>query len=171
MSRKPTRSGSDARPAPPVDEALSALFRRSVRAVVALLVRLVAVGLLTALLDTQLPALRRNRPLVDAVAGMLVLYPFFTALGRNAAWRIALGRAYVREERWAEAERTLHPFRLRTHQVFDAAGEGLYWLARAQSGLGRADEAARLYGLVARHGRGEWQARAAAEIAAKRAVS
>lgn len=153
-------------PLPPVDEALAALARRELRAVILLIARLIAVAVLITLLEMQVPALRRAPFLPEAVGGALILWPFFTARGRNAAWRIALGRSYARAKRWAEAERTLRPFARRAALGFDAAGEGAYWLAVAQRALGREEEARRLFQSVARTGRGEWKTRAEAQSAA-----
>ena len=90
-------------PLPPVDAALAALARRELRALVLLVARLIAVAVLIALLETQIPALRRAPFLPGAVGGALILWPFFTARGQSAAWRIALGRSYARAKRWPEA--------------------------------------------------------------------
>jgi hypothetical protein len=126
-------------------------------------VRLVAVAILTSLLEARIPALQGRALLLDAVGAVLVLWPFYTALGRIFAWRIALGRAYARERRWAEAERTLRPLARVRYQVFDATGEGAYWLGVALRGLGRNQEAGHLFRSVARQRRGTWQEKAAAE--------
>lgn len=153
--------------APPVEEALRALLRRDVRAVVSLLVGVVAVAILVSLLFAQSAALRQSRAVVEAAAGVLVLWPFFTAVGKNYAWRIALGRAYAHEERWADAARALAPLGRRARaQLFDATGEGTFWLACARRALGQNTEAARLFRLVARHRAGPWRERARAELAA-----
>jgi len=151
---------------PPVEAALAALARRSLGAVILLLARLVAAAILLVLLERQFPALRQGAGLLvlEAAAGALVLWPFFTALGRAAAWRIALGRSYARAERWIEAERTLLVFTRAAYQPFDAAGEGTYWLAVARRGLGREEEARRLFRSVARSRRGPWRARAEAAL-------
>lgn len=163
------KSRPEAAPAlPPVEEALATLARRNLRAVIHLAVRLVATAILLVLLEAQFPGLRRGpgRLVLEAGGGALVLWPFFTALGRAAAWRIALGRSYARAGRWSAAEQTLLPFTRAAYQPFDAAGEGTYWLATTRRALGHEDEARRLLEAVARSRRGEWQARAAAELAA-----
>jgi hypothetical protein len=147
---------------PPVDKALAELARRHLRAVIAMLVRVVALGILSAILAAQSPGLAKARLLMDAVAGGLALWPFFTALGRLYAWRIALGRAYVTEARFADAEQTLAPMMAGPRvRLFDATGEGAYWLAIAKRDLGKADEARSLLETVARdHAGSEWGARA-----------
>ena len=167
MSRKSTRSAPrSAAAAPPAEDALAALFRRNLRSVVALAVRVVAVGLLLALLERELPWVRRNRLFVEALGSVLVVWPFFTAVGRNAAWRIALGRAYVQEKRWAEAERALLPFSRRGYQPFDAGGEGAYWFAVTLRAIGRAEESRHLFRSIAQTRRGPWREKAEAELAA-----
>jgi hypothetical protein len=108
-----------------------------VRAVVFVFVRLVGLALLVSVLAARSPWIEAHRAYFDAGAALLVVLPFFTALGRIFGWRIALGRAYVREGRWAEAERALAPFDRRrwTYHPFDAAGEGAYWLAVARDAV------------------------------------
>lgn len=149
---------------------MAALFRRNVRAAVFLLVRLVAVGILLALLEATSPWVRQNRGFVDAGASVLVVWPFYTVVGRNAAWRIALGRSYVREARWAEAEQALAVFARFYAVPFDAAGEGAYWLGVTLRALDREQAARRLLLSVARGRRGSWQEKAEAALA-ERAVS
>lgn len=153
--------------APPVDEALNALFRRTVRAWVWLLVRIVALGLLVAVLSAQIAWVRQNRPIMDALSGVFALWPFFTGLGRIHSWRIALGRAYVQEKRWGDAERTLSHLTGYRARLFDAAGEGAYWLAVARRASSRPDEARRLFQQVAEsHPGSEWGEKARHELAA-----
>lgn len=156
--------GPDA--APPLESALAALSRRHLRAVLALLARIAALGLLMALLSSQSPALAKARVLMDAVAGALALWPFFTALGRLYGWRIALGRSYVRESRFADADCALSPLVVGLRaRLFDATGEGAYWLATARRGLGREAEARPLWETIAReHPVGEWGERARAAL-------
>lgn len=159
---------SAATASPPLDTALAALSRRTARAVASLLVRVVALGVLITLLVHEAPGLERVRGVLDAVGAALALWPFFTSLGRLYAWRIALGRAYIREERWEDAARTLAPFRHpRARLLFDAAGEGAYHLAVTRRALGQGDEARRLFSLVAGERRGPWSdaARTALESA------
>lgn len=148
--------------APPVEAALSGLVGRTVRAVVFVFVRLVGLALLVSVLAARSPWIEAHRAYFDAGAALLVVLPFFTALGRIFGWRIALGRAYVREGRWAEAERALAPFARRrwTYHPFDAAGEGAYWLAVARQQSGQGEPACRLFDLVARHGSALWRTQA-----------
>lgn len=120
---------------PPLDEALRALLRRQVRAVVWLLVRMLLLAMLTAWLVLLSPWLRQNRWLLDTPSGLLVLWPFVTAVGRNWLWRIALGRAYCQAGRFADAERTLRPLDGLQGRLFDAQGDGARALAEARSRL------------------------------------
>jgi hypothetical protein len=168
LSRSPTRpetSLTGAASAPTADDALRALARRGLRATVFLFVRLVGVALLVSIWEaTGTPGLQRVRLLVDGVAALLVVLPFFTAYGRIFAWRIALGRAYVGGKRWSDAERTLAPLDRKGYHPFDAAGEGAYWLALTRRAQGRDEEARRLLKLVARHGSGRWKSDADAAL-------
>lgn len=166
MSKK-TRVSAPPRTAPPIAEALAALTRRTLRAWVALFLRLLGVALLTTVLAFQIPWVAANKGLIDALSGVLVLWPFFTAIGRNLAWRIALGRAYAREARWAEAEQALALFARPHNQVFDATGEAAYWLALALREQGRTEAARRQFTTLAHSRRGEWAEKAAAELASE----
>lgn len=152
---------------PRIDEALAGLSRRTGWVIGSLVVRIVAVAALNTILAHQIPWLGRNRALLDALGGVLVLWPFFTALGRVYSWRIALGRTYAGEQRWEDADRTLSPFlHPRTRLFFDAAGEGIYWLAISRSALGRAEESRRLLQSLAGERRGVWSERARESLAA-----
>lgn len=158
-------SARAAAPAPPAAEAMAALTRRGARAVVFLFVRLVAVALFVTLVESQSPRMgRAARLLLEAAASLLVVLPFFTALGRIFGWRIALGRVYAQEERWAEAAHVLSVFARRGYHPFDARGEGAYWLALALRARGDTDEAQRLFRSVAETRAGEWRDRARAEL-------
>jgi hypothetical protein len=146
---------------PPRGEALAGLSRQTGWAIGSLIVRIVAVAALNTILAHQIPWLRQNRALLDALGGVLVLWPFFTALGRCYAWRIALGRTYAKEQRWEDADWTLTPFlHPRTRLFFDATGEGIYWLALSRSELGNKEDARRLLQRLAEERRGVWSDRA-----------
>jgi hypothetical protein len=164
--RKPSDGASAAKSAPPIDAALTELVRRSVRAGVWLVLRLVCAGFLLALVARQSPALAKAGAWLQPLAGLLVTLPFFTALGKNYAWRIALGRAYVAERRWSDAEKTLGVLTGARAALFDAAGEGRYHLAVARGALGRADDASRLFAEVAAQGAAAWREKARAEVGA-----
>jgi len=170
MPRRQAEPAPAAAPAdlPDPDRALRALAGRQALAVVFLLVRLFSLALLATLLVVQAPGLRPYRPLLDAVSILLALWPFLTAYGRSVGWRIALGRAYAGAGRWADAERTLAPLAGWRARPFDAAGEGLFWLAMALRARGSGSEARTLMGRVAAPGGGspEWQERARAELGA-----
>ncbi len=156
--------------APAASEALAALQRRTIRAVVFLFVRLVAVSVFITILTLRYPQLR-NSHLPDVVGILLVILPFFTAIGRGFAWRIALGRAYVGEGRWAEAEQALRVFDRAGYHPFDSHAEGAYWMAVTHRAQGRPEAARRLFGFVSRQGREPWQSRALAEAAAPDAAA
>ena len=146
---------------PPLKEALGGLSRRTGWAVGSMVVRIVAVAALNTILSHQIPSLAAHRVLLDARGGVLVLWPFFTALGRCYAWRIALGRTYAKEQRWDDARQTLSPFlHPRTRLFFDATGEGIYWLAMTRFALGSEEDAQRLLRRLADERRGVWSDRA-----------
>lgn len=158
----PLKKSSDAAAAtvasgPPLREALAGLSRRTGWAIGSLVVRIVAVAALNTILAHQIPWLAQNRPLLDAGGGVLVLWPFFTALGRGYAWRIALGRTYAREQRWSDTNQALAPFlHPRTRLFFDATGEGIYWLATACLALGETQKGRQLLQRLAGERRGVW---------------
>jgi hypothetical protein len=114
---------------PELSDALRELLRRQVRAVVWLVVRIIALSALSASLVISVPWLRTNRWLLDALSGVLVLWPLWGAVGRNWAWRIALGRAYQNAGRLADAEAVLKPLDGLQGALFDATGEGRKALA------------------------------------------
>lgn len=169
---KPAKPRAEARPArpadaaPPIETALPQLAQRSVRAAVWLVIRLVAVAVLTTMLVRQAPGLRSFRLVLDFIGALLVLVPFLTALGRNYGWRIRLGRAYATEERWADAETALGVLTGLRATLFDATGEGRYHLARVRRALGKREESARLFAEVAGQGSAEWREKAAREASA-----
>lgn len=140
--------------------ALPELSRRYVRQWVSLLVRIVALGVLTAILARQSPWLEQNRVLLDSLSGVLALWPFFTGMGKLYAWRIALGRRYAEAGRFADAAQALAPVGGIQGRLFDATGEGRYWLAVALHGIGKEAEAKELLSWVAALPGGEWAKRA-----------
>lgn len=109
---------------PELPDALRELWRRQIRAIVWLVVRIVAVAAISASLVISTPWLRTNRWILDAISGVLVLWPLWGTVGRNWAWRIALGRAYYNAGRHADAEAVLKPLSGLQGALFDATGEG-----------------------------------------------
>jgi hypothetical protein len=109
---------------PELSAALRELLRRQVRAVVWLVVRIVALSALSASLVMASPWLRTNRWLLDMLGGVLVLWPLWGSVGRNWAWRIALGKSYLAAGRFADAMAVLRPLDGLQGMLFDATGEG-----------------------------------------------
>ncbi|GAB4454603.1 MAG: hypothetical protein OHK0029_09390 [Armatimonadaceae bacterium] len=153
---------SQAASLPDIATAQTEFTRRHIRLWIALLLRVVGLGILTAILTAQVPFLAQNRPLLDAISGVLALAPLFTGLGRLHGWRIALGRRYAEAQRWHDALTILEPLRGITGRLFDANGEGRYWLAEAYHATGRASDAEALRTTVANLGSGEWAEKAKA---------
>jgi uncharacterized protein HemY len=87
-------------------------------------------------------------------------------LGKNAAWRVALGRSYAKVGHWEDAIATLAPLRKARARLLDATGEGTYWLAVSLQEVGQTDEARVLFEHVASNPRqSEWVARAQEALA------
>lgn len=145
---------------PDPQTALPELTRREVRAFIALLVRAVLVAFLSVVLARQVPGFRAYRLLWETVGGTLVLWPYLTTLGRVYEWRIHLGRAYARAAQWENARRTLAPLIGPRGALFDAVGEGRYFLAAALRGVGEAQKADRLLQTLGVNGRSPWRERA-----------
>lgn len=157
-TNKPDASAVTTLPEP--ETALPELSRRYIRLWISLLVRIVALGILTAILVRQSSWLENNRVLLDSLSGVLALWPFFTGMGKLYAWRIVLGRKYAEAERWTDAAQTLAPVGGIQGRLFDVTGEGRYWLAIALHGTGKAQEAKELLSWVAALPGGEWAKRA-----------
>ncbi len=117
---------------PELSVALRELLRRQVRAVVWLVVRIVALSALSASLVMASPWLRNNRWTLDMASGILVLWPLWGSIGRNWAWRIALGKSYLAAGRHADAEAVLQPLDGLQGMLFDATGEGRAALSAAR---------------------------------------
>jgi hypothetical protein len=117
---------------PDLPDAQKTLFRRQVRAVVLLLVRIVLIAMLTATLTFSIPWLRINRAPLDMLGGVLALWPLWADVGRNWAWRIKLGQAYASAGRMPDAEVLLRPLDGLQGSLFDAAGEGRKILSEAR---------------------------------------
>ena len=112
--------------------ALRELYRRQVRAVVFLVIRIVA----CALLLTLIKPLWGTRPWLSNVlfglGGLLCGVPLLRAVGYNWRWRIALGQAYVKVGRDEDASRVLKPLESLQGQLFDPGGHGRSAFQRLQ---------------------------------------
>lgn len=130
---------------PIASDAQAELARQYLRTVVSLLIRTVAVALLAALLVAQIPVFRQVRWLIDMISGVLVLWPFFTRIGRIYARRIHLGKQYVEREQWDSAVQILAPVEGWRSRFFDVTGEGTYWRATALYSLKQYEDARLLF--------------------------
>jgi hypothetical protein len=137
---------------------------REARAFAWMLVRLVCVAFLITMLTRTAPGIRPFRVLLDAVGGVLILAPLFTGLGRTFAWRIALGKAYVEQRRFEDAEQLLAVFSGLRAKLFDANGEARHYRAVALRALNRSSEAEAIFRDVAEQGREPWRGKAATEL-------
>jgi hypothetical protein len=123
------------RPLPNRESALRALLRRQLRALVLLLVRIVAVALLL----TLLKPLWGPRPWLGnlgfALGALLCGIPLLRDVARNWSWRIALGEAYLAAHRFDDAHAVLLPLRSIQGQLFDPGARGARALALTREKL------------------------------------
>ncbi len=124
---------SDQLPEP--SAAMETLARRQRMAVGMLVFRILLLSLLSGILRVQMPWLRSVEAGMDAMAGVLALWPFWTAVGRNWQWRIALGSAYVNAGRFPEAVAVLGALDGIQGKLFDARGDGAKALSTARKAL------------------------------------
>lgn len=127
------RSNSLSDELPQRDVALRELLRRQLRAVVLLVVRIVACALLITLLKPLWQRLPLLENLLFVLGALLCGVPLLREVGKNWRWRIALGVAYRRAERLADAEALLAPLKGTQAQLFDPGGLGSQTLAEIKS--------------------------------------
>lgn len=120
---------------PDRDAAMRTLFQRQVRATVMLFVRVVGLSIVTTILKIQMPWLRPYSALLDALSGVLALWPFWTAVGRNWQWRMELGKAYCDAGRFTDAVAVLEALDGVQGRLFDAQGSGAAILAKAREAV------------------------------------
>ena len=109
--------------------ALRELLRRQVRAVVMLVVRLVACGIFLTLMKPLWSRQAWLESLFVAVGALLCGVPLLRDVGRNWSWRIGLGIAYLNVGQLADAEALLAPLNRIQAQLFDPGGKGARALA------------------------------------------
>jgi hypothetical protein len=117
-------------PLPEREQALRELFRRQLRALTLLLVRIVACALLLTLLKPLWGARPWLGNSLFAIGALLCGVPLLRDVGRNWGWRIALGRAYLSAGRDTDAELVLAPLSGIIGQLFDPGGHGQAALAQ-----------------------------------------
>ncbi len=149
---------------PLLETARRELMVREARAFAWMFVRLVCVAFLITMLVRSAPALQPFRVIFDAIGGVLILTPLFTGLGRTFGWRIALGKAYTDERRFADADAVLMVLSGLRATLFDANGEGRYYRSLALSGLHRTSDAESILRNVTEQGREPWREKAQAEL-------
>lgn len=120
---------------PDRDEALRQLFRRQVRALMALFIRILLLAMLTAFLLQQWPVLRHHCWFLDTLSGILCVGPLLKTATRNWGWRIALGKAYLAAGRFSDAEAVLRPLEGIQGQLFDLSRDGFEALKKARTEL------------------------------------
>lgn len=116
---------------PDRETALRTLLRRQLRALVLVVVRILALAILL----TLLKPLWGPRPLLGnfffALGALLCGVPLLRDVGRNWGWRIALGEAYLNANRLEDARAVLQPLQSIQGQLFDPGGRGARALAAA----------------------------------------
>ena len=95
---------------------------------------MVGLAVLTTILKFQMPWLRPYSSVLDALSGILALWPFWTSVGRNWQWRIELGNAYALAGQNADAIAVLEALDGIQGKLFDAQGVGAAALAQARKG-------------------------------------
>lgn len=125
MAKDKLKSDSvDTRELPDLDSALKSLYRLQVRAIWMLAVRVVLLSMLITVLRITVPGVRSISMVLDAVAGSLALWPFWTSIGRNWAWRYKLAAAYIDGRQYQSALTVLEPLQGVQARLFDADGQG-----------------------------------------------
>jgi hypothetical protein len=114
---------------PDRETALRELLRRQVRAIVGMLIRLVACALLLTFLKPLWARQAWLESPLFALAALLCGVPLLRDVGRNWSWRIALGTAYLNAERLTDAEALLAPLGGVQAQLFDPDQKGAEALA------------------------------------------
>ncbi len=109
---------------PELDTALKSLYRLQVRALWMLAVRVILLSMLITVLRITIPGIRTINMILDAAAGSLALWPFWTSIGRNWAWRYRLADAYIKASRYQDALIVLEPLQGVQARLFDADGYG-----------------------------------------------
>jgi len=110
---------------PELESALKSLYRLQVRALWMLAVRVILLSMLITVLRITIPGIRSFSMILDAAAGSLALWPFWTTIGRNWAWRFKLADAYIKAGRFKDAVTVLEPLQGIQARLFDADGHGM----------------------------------------------
>lgn len=116
---------------PDLETALKSLYRLQIRAMWMLAVRVILLSMLITVLRITIPGVRSIGMLLDAIAGSLALWPFWTSIGRNWAWRFKLADAYIHSARYQDALAVLEPLQGVQARLFDADGQGRMLKAKA----------------------------------------
>lgn len=118
------RESMDSTQLPELESALKSLYRLQVRAMWMLAVRVILLSMLITVLRITIPGIRSISMILDAAAGSLALWPFWTSIGRNWAWRYKLADAYIKASRFQDALTVLEPLQGVQARLFDADGQG-----------------------------------------------
>ena len=128
-----------------------ALANRQARIWIRFGVRVVIVAMVSAFVTQRVAFLAANRSVIDAISGVVVLWPLWTQLGQLYMARIDEGRRQSEQNQWAAAQRILAPFAAPpVSRLFDTSGEGTYFLACALEQLGETEKARALHAQNAR---------------------
>ncbi|MFM7187002.1 MAG: hypothetical protein ACKO14_04220 [Armatimonadota bacterium] len=119
------RESMDSTQLPELESALKSLYRLQVRALWMLAVRVILLSMLITVLRITIPGIRSISMILDAAAGSLALWPFWTSIGRNWAWRYKLADAYIKASRFQDALTVLEPLQGVQARLFDADGQGM----------------------------------------------
>ena len=113
------------------------LANQNARIWIRFFVRVTVIAIASALLVQNVPIVAANRSVLDALGGVIALWPLWTQLGQNYAERTRRGRLCFDQNNAPDAQILLAPFASpRVSRLFDVTGEGTYFLASALHATG-----------------------------------
>ena len=109
-------------------------------------VRVVVIAIASALLMQRVSLIAANRSVLDALGGVIALWPLWTQLGQNYAARIDRGRLNADGGNNEAAQALLAPFASPlVSRLFDVSGEGTYFLAHVLFERGETEKSVALH--------------------------
>lgn len=122
-------------------EADKALSRIVISHFIAFAVLLLLMTVVMSYLNIPGTPLFPDRRFLDTISMLIVMTPFFLGTNKFFATRLRLGREFVANKQWKEAEASLEAFSHMGQRFLDRSGEAHYLLAVALDHLGKIAEA------------------------------